>query len=71
MFLVCRGLFFSLEGGVHLSGLGCWGVGCLLSPVVSSLSGGVTFFVPGVFSGFSFGGGVGNWVAEIVFNEGV
>ena len=45
--------------GVHLSGEFFIGR-CLLFPVVASLSGGVSFFVSGVFCGFSFS----DWVCN-------
>ena len=45
--------------------------GCLLFPVVASLSGGVSFFVSGVFCGFFFGNWVCNCVAKVVVDEWV
>ena len=56
--------------GVHLSGEFVIGR-CLLFPVVASLSGGVSFFVSGVFCGFFFGNWVCNCVAKVVFDEWV
>ena len=44
---------------------------CPLFPVVASLSGGVSFFVSGVFCGFFFGNSVLNCVVNVVIDEWV
>ena len=45
------------------------GGGCLLFPIVSSLSGGVAFFVSGVLCGFSCSDWVCDCVAKVVVDE--
>ena len=56
--------------GVHLSGEFVIGR-CLLFPVVASLSGGVSFFVSGIFCGFSFSNWVCDCVSKVVVDEWV
>ena len=65
------GVYFVLGlGGGSLSGRFFIGR-CLLFPVVASLSGGVSFFVSGIFCGFSFSDWVCDCVAKVVVYEWV
>ena len=49
-----------------MSGLFCGFLGCLLFPLVSLLSWGVSFLVTCVFGCLSAGGGVGDFFVEFI-----
>ena len=68
--MVCGGLFFYRGGCGFIYQVGLLvGGGCLLFPIVSSLSGGVAFFVSGVLCGFSCSDWVCDCVAKVVVDE--